>query len=276
VIRVPLACTVRGCGQPLVRKPRQCVCPNGHTYDVSRSGYINLLQPQDRRSRDAGDARDVVQARAAAVDAGVGRALFNRAAGIATSWLGPDRVAIDLGSGTGDALDALARHAGMPGVGIDLSPAAADLAAKRFPALCWVVANADRRLPLLDRSVAVALSLHGRRNAAESARVLREDGRLIVAVPAPDDLAEVRSALHGQADARSRAPGVLAAFEPLFVLDDRLTVRDRLTLPPEALRALLRITYRGARTSAAARVAALPSLDVTLSSEMFVFKKRSI
>ena len=26
------------------------VCPRGHAFDVARSGYVNLLQPQDRRS----------------------------------------------------------------------------------------------------------------------------------------------------------------------------------------------------------------------------------
>ena len=274
MISVPLACTVRGCGQPLAREGQQFVCRRGHAYDIARSGYLNLLQPQDRRSREAGDAKDVVQARAAAIAAGVGHALFTRVAEIAAPWLTGDAVVVDLGSGTGDALHAIASRGGMTGIGIDLSPAAADLAAKRFPTLTWIVANADRRLPLVDESVNLVLSLHGRRNAGDCARVLRADGRLITAVPAPDDLMEIRMAIYGRADERSRAPGVLAEFETAFSLEDRLIVRDRLTLSPEALRALLRITYRGARTSAAARVAALPALEVTIASELFVFRLR--
>ena len=273
---VPLACTVRDCGQPLARERGQFACPSGHAYDIARSGYLNLLQPQDRRSREAGDAKEVVQARAAVIAAGVGRALFTRVAEIAAPGLTSDAVVVDLGSGTGDALSALAGQVRIAGVGIDLSPAAADFAAKRFPNLCWVVANADRRLPLVDQSVNMALSLHGRRNAGECARVLRTAGRLIAAVPAADDLAEIRTALYGRADERSRGPGVLADFEPAFVLEDQLVVRDRLTLSPEVLRALLRVTYRGARTSAAARVSALPSLEVTVSSEVFVFSLRPV
>jgi 23S rRNA (guanine745-N1)-methyltransferase len=250
------------------------VCPRGHAYDIARSGYVNLLQPQDRRSTKAGDAKDIVQARADLIAAGVGQTLAARVAHLAGPLVGEGDVVIDLGCGTGDALAALARRRPIAGIGIDLSPAAADLAARRFPDSCWVVANADRRLPLLDRSVALALSLHGRRNATDCGRVVRPGGHLIAAVPAPDDLVEVRTALHGQAIDRSRERSVRAEYEPSFALVERLDVRERITLSPEALRALLRVTYRGARASAAAQLEALPSLDVTLASDVFLFRRQ--
>ena len=44
-----LACSVRGCGRPLEKNDRALVCARGHSYDIARSGYVNLLQPQDRR-----------------------------------------------------------------------------------------------------------------------------------------------------------------------------------------------------------------------------------
>ena len=44
--RVPLACTVRDCGLPLEKREREYVCEYGHTFDIARSGYVNLLQPQ--------------------------------------------------------------------------------------------------------------------------------------------------------------------------------------------------------------------------------------
>src|SRR5690606_6437764 len=145
--------------------------------DVARSGYVNLLQPQDRRSRAPGDSTEAVEARARLVSAGVGRALFDAVAARASALeLGACPVVADLGSGTGDALGALASVRPLNGVGIDLSVAAAGHAARRFPSLTWVVANADRRLPLLDRSVQLILSLNARRNPAECARVLEPGG----------------------------------------------------------------------------------------------------
>jgi 23S rRNA (guanine745-N1)-methyltransferase len=51
-----LLCAVRSCHLPLAREGRRFVCPKGHSFDIARSGYINLLQPQDRRSKDPGDS----------------------------------------------------------------------------------------------------------------------------------------------------------------------------------------------------------------------------
>src|ERR1017187_10884104 len=50
-----LLCTVRNCHMELVREERRLHCPRGHSFDVARSGYINLLQPQERRSKEPGD-----------------------------------------------------------------------------------------------------------------------------------------------------------------------------------------------------------------------------
>ncbi|MFM7296933.1 MAG: putative RNA methyltransferase, partial [Planctomycetota bacterium] len=65
----PLACSVRDCALPLRRESRRFVCERGHSFDIARSGYLSLLQPQDRRSLEAGDARETVDARRALLDA---------------------------------------------------------------------------------------------------------------------------------------------------------------------------------------------------------------
>ena len=87
-------------------------------------------------------------------------------------------------------------------VGIDLSVAAADYAARHHPGITWVVANADRGLPLLESSTDLVLSIHARRNPGECARILRPGGQLLVAVPAENDLLELRTALQGDAATR--------------------------------------------------------------------------
>jgi 23S rRNA (guanine745-N1)-methyltransferase len=138
-----------------------------------------------------------------------------------------------------------------------------------------VVANADRRLPLLDGRVHLVLSLNGRRNPDECARVLTADGLLIVAVPAPDDLVELRTRVQGEGVARARAGEVVTAHAAHFSLADRFTVRERHHLDADALRDLLRGTYRGARASLAPRVEELHALDVTLASDVCVFRRRT-
>jgi 23S rRNA (guanine745-N1)-methyltransferase len=267
-VHPPLSCTVRGCGRPLTPVDRRLSCDAGHSFDVARSGYVSLLQPQDRRSQAPGDSKDAVAARARLLDAGVGRAAIEAIVevGLKAEAVGP-LVAADLGCGSGELLGALAAAREVCGVGIDLSTAAVDAAARRFPDQTWVVANADRRLPLLDASVHVVVSLNGRRNPEECARVLAPGGRLIVAVPAPDDLIELRAQVQGEGVPRERADAVVAEHAERFDVVERRTVRTRHRLDGDALRDLLRGTYRGARLSAAPRVDDLDALEVTVSTD---------
>jgi len=272
---------VRACGQPLTRGDREWSCPRGHSFDVARSGYINLLQPQDRRSASAGDPKTAVEARARLLARGVGRALVDavvRQAGrILSDTPGPEQAGrratvVDLGSGTGDVLGELAGARQIEGIGIDLSTAAAEHAAKRFPAVTWIVANVDRRLPLVDRTAPLVLSVHGRRNPAECARVLTPGGYLLVAIPAPDDLVELREQVQGARVERDRGEALLAEHARLFTLRERAIVRERPRLDREALKDLLRGTYRGERRKHAGRVEALGEMEVTLACDMFLFE----
>jgi 23S rRNA (guanine745-N1)-methyltransferase len=270
----PLACTVRGCGEPLTRESHAWRCTRGHSYDVSRSGYVNLLQPQDRKSAQAGDSRSAVEARVVLEAAGAGHAVIEHITGLVRRQLAGGGVVADLGSGTGLALASICAGSDAIGVGIDLSGAAVEYAARRRPGQTWVVANADRRLPLLDRSVDVVLSLHARRNPTEVARVLRGEGRFLAAVPAEDDLVELRAEMHGVAPARDRVAPLVAEHAPAFVLENTRRIADTRYFEGEALRSLLRATYRGARHRVAARIGELPGLTVTLATEICVFRPR--
>jgi len=271
---VTLACAVRDCARPLARGDRTWSCSAGHVYDIAQSGYVNLLQPQDRKSASAGDSKGSVDARARLLARGVGRALVDdvvrRAAALAGADQSGRQVVVDLGCGSGETLGALSAMCPVEAIGIDLSAAAVDRAARRFPSPTWVAANADRRLPLLDHCAAIVLSVNGRRNPAECARVLKPGGCLLVAIPAPDDLVELRERVQGAGVERDRSEGLLREHAPFFALRERGVVRGRLRLDRDDLNDLLLGTYRGQRHSASAQAATLDALDVTLASDLFV------
>jgi len=269
-----LACSVRGCGAPLEPGERGFSCPAGHAFDRARSGYVNLLQPQDRRSLAAGDAREVVAARIALRARGIGNATDAAIAQlVSTLALGPGARAIDLGCGTGDHLAALCETADMAGLGLDLSAFAAESAARRHPSGAWAVANCDRVLPVQSDTVELCLSVDGRRNPAEMARVLRRTGFALVAVPAAGDLRELREAcLEDVHD----LPGLARVVEELagrFELADRTLVNEPVELDAAGLRDVALAAYRHGRRREDERLAALESLRVTIAHEIGLFRR---
>ncbi len=164
-----LICSVRGCGLALVRDGQRLVCARGHSFDVARSGYINLLQPQDRRSKQPGDSAEAVRARRRLHDQGVTQPLL-RAIGELAATCAEDTV-LDAGCGDGFYLGSQARESGFDAHGIDISTPAVDAAARRYPECEWIAANADRFVPYADVSFSVILSITARMNAVEFRRV---------------------------------------------------------------------------------------------------------
>jgi 23S rRNA (guanine745-N1)-methyltransferase len=270
---VTLICPVRHCGAPLERRERSLVCLQGHSFDLARSGYCNLLQPQDRRSKNPGDSRAAAEARRRLLDAGYGAALL-AALKEEVAALRPGAAVFDIGCGEGHYLGSLASGGGLEAHGLDLSVPAVELAARRYPGITWVVANADRFLPYAAGSFDLVLSLDARLSAGEIRRVMAPEGRLLVAVPAPDDLVELRAAVLGEGVLRDRLERAAELLAPDFVMEDRRTVRQTARLDAAALRDALAATYRGARQSQQARLDGVAEMAVTLAHDLARFRFR--
>ncbi|MFL6195912.1 MAG: putative RNA methyltransferase [Thermoanaerobaculia bacterium] len=268
---VNLICPVRQCGEPLERRERSWVCPRGHAFDVARNGYVNLLQPRDRRSKNPGDPREAVEARRRLLDAGYGEALLQA---ILDEIPSAASSVLDVGCGEGYYLGGIARLRPVEAHGIDLSTPAIELAARRYPEATWVVGNADRFLPYSTGSFDRMLSIDARLNPEEMRRVLKPEGRLVVAVPGADDLIELREAVLGEGLLKDRMERAATLLAEGFELEARRAVRGRTTLDADAVRDALAATYRGGRESRRERIEGLAGLEVTLSHEVARFRPR--
>src|SRR5258707_14594082 len=125
-----LLCPVRSCHMALVREERRLVCSRRHSFDVARTGYVNLLQPQERRSNQPGDTAAAVEARRRLHDRGVTGPLLHAIAEISAAR--PSDIVLDAGCGDGFYLGALARQTGCSAHGVDISVPAIDAAARRY------------------------------------------------------------------------------------------------------------------------------------------------
>jgi 23S rRNA (guanine745-N1)-methyltransferase len=258
-----LLCPVRDCRSSLARAGRRLVCPRGHSFDIARSGYINLLQPQERHSKQPGDTAEAVAARRRLHDRGVTQPLLDAIAEMLEAHARD--VVLDAGCGDGFYLGSLARRIGFDAHGVDISTKAVDAAARRYPPsegkFEWIVANADRFLPYAGASFSIVLSINARRNPAEFFRVLRGGGRLLVALPAPEDLIELRG------KGRDRVDRTLEAFAPYFSLTGRRRVVTATELDAEGVRDVLLSIYRPLRAEP------VEAMRVTFGLDLLLFRK---
>jgi 23S rRNA (guanine745-N1)-methyltransferase len=255
-----LLCTVRACHKPLIKEDRRFVCAASHSFDIARTGYLNLLQPQDRRSKQPGDTAEAVAARRRLHDRGVTAPLLQAIA--ETLAPGPDDIVLDAGCGDGFYLGSLAEQTGLHGHGVDISSPAVDAAVRRYPKCEWVVANADRFVPYAERSFSIVMSITARMNPAEFRRVLRDDGQLLIALPAPDDFIELRGT------GRDRAERTIEEFAADFTLTGQRRVTTIAELDAAAVSDVLLSIYRPMRSQP------IEAMRVTFSLDLLLFRSR--
>ncbi len=272
-----LRCTVRNCHNILNQVNNGLSCAAGHHFDQAKEGYWNLTQPQDKKSLNPGDNRDAVLARHRWLELG-------HSAGLVAAlrpWipdLGPQIRCLDLGCGNGHFGPELFPNRAANFCGIDLSRSAIKLAAvhtgKIWPEATWVLANADRGLPVVDLSVDCIVSLFGRRPVAEISRTLSPNGCCIVAVPGEDDLIELREQVQKEGKRRSRVEAIVDEMSDngLSCVEQKQW-RTQVEISPDEIADALAMTYRARRRSEQSLVASIEAKKVTLSADLMQFRK---
>lgn len=185
------------CQTELRRDDTALKCTNGHTFDMAREGYVNLLL-----QKRAGDAKEMLRARRNFLEGGFYAPLADAVNELVRAHLpdtsGPLHI-LDVGCGEGYYLDRL-RNALAPRqdgyyTGMDVSKEAIRMAAKRYRQLLFAVADVKQRLVLADQAIHAILNIFAPRNASEFARVAVAGGILIVVIPGPEHLLRLRSTL---------------------------------------------------------------------------------
>ncbi|MET0976338.1 MAG: putative RNA methyltransferase [Leifsonia sp.] len=209
-------------------------CASGHSFDVNKRGYVNLVPSTDRM---IGDTAAMLDARDAFLGAGHYAPILN-----ALSAAVPADAAriIDAGCGTGHYLAGVlaGRDTASAALAFDLSPEAVRRAVRTTGA-AGLVADTWAPLPIRDATADALITVFAPRNLPEFHRVLRQDGTLVVVVPSADHLRELRAdgrALDVPADKAERLQSDAGAlFDPLGV--ER--VQYRMHLSPADVEALL-------------------------------------
>ncbi|UTA46634.1 methyltransferase domain-containing protein [Simiduia sp. 21SJ11W-1] len=186
------------CQQALALRDRAWVCDSGHTFDLAKEGYANLLLANQKRRPDPGDNKDMILARRAFL-AGGGYQPLVAALKLCFAELGPLTQWLDIGCGEGyyarELLKAQADVAASVAC-IDISRDAVRQAARAaLPGQSLAVAS-SKRLPLAGGQFDAALVIFAPFDAQEVARVLTPKGRLIVVTPGAQHLLALREFIY--------------------------------------------------------------------------------
>jgi 23S rRNA (guanine745-N1)-methyltransferase len=186
-------------------------CAAGHSFDVAREGYVNLLLARHRRSRRPGDSDEMIAARRRFLATGAYDPLTSALAQLMASEA--PGVVLDVGCGDGRHTRGL--EAGVI-AGADVSRRAVALAARAHRSGWYAVASAAD-LPVATAAIDVGLAVFGPVVPAELARVVRPGGAVLAAHPGPSHLAALRALVYADARPHEVKPPLRDApewFEP--------------------------------------------------------------
>lgn len=199
-----LACPIDG--QRLESHEKQLVCGNGHSFDIARQGYVNLLPVQHKRSKQPGDSKEMVVARTEFLDSGVYQPIVNKLVEITLAQITVDKEVclMDAGCGEGYYLDHIFNtlenkdsDGDFSFIGLDISKDAIISATKRNKQISWIVGT-NRQPPVVDASVDIILCMFGFQSFEGFNKVLKSGGKIVLVEPGPDHLKELREVIYSE------------------------------------------------------------------------------
>ena len=255
------ACPI--CSSPLSKNERVLLCPTGHTFDIARGGYVNLLPANKKRSLAPGDNAEMVSARSRFLGAGYYK---NLADGLVRLVGQPHRLA-DLGCGEGYFTAALCNTVSEV-YGLDISKVAIKAACKQSSAQ-FVVAS-TMRLPF-SNEVFDAVTVIMAPTSPDIPRVLKKGALLCRVSPGERHLVELRQLAYRE---------VRAVKQPLMKIDGLTNVghdqvQGETLIGNEGLMDLIAMTPMQFRTSKEfqEQVSQLDEFLVTTDFRIDLFRK---
>lgn len=185
-----LICPV--CGENLIREDKAQKCPNGHSFDIAKEGYVNLLL-SSKKGDSMGDDRISARKRRDFLNCGYYAPLKD---GLVSIFEDKSGTLLDICCGEGYYTSALAENESLRVYGFDLSREMVRLAAKRGRAEYFVANMAS--IPVPDSSFDYAVHLFAPFNEKEFARILKAGGTLYSVVPGARHLFGLKEVLYDE------------------------------------------------------------------------------
>jgi 23S rRNA (guanine745-N1)-methyltransferase len=250
------------------------VCEHGHRFDVARQGYVNLLGPKDKRSKDPGDSKEMVSARAAFLSADFYRPVADACLDVTLGYystVADGRITL-MDAGCGDGYYLYHVQENLPKdlrnrtslVGFDISKWAVQQSARRCDGTWFVGSN--RHIPMTDASVDLLFDMFGFPNYSSFLRVLAPGGRLVRLTPGDRHLIQLREIIYPNI----KSPSERASYPETLTVVAEKCITYEMMLGPENLNNLLLMTPHMFRSTPERRQQALNHDQLSLTVDVVV------
>ena len=242
-------------------------CPNNHSYDISKYGYVNLLLSKT----NAGDSKLMVDARCAFLEKGYYLPLAKKLTDLLSTYINKDSIILDGGCGSG-YYDSVIKNTYPNIIGYDISKDAVTKAAKLNKDLLYFVASSND-IPLESASIDCIINIFTPTFANECARLLHDDGILIIVSPKDDHLIELKKFIYEDAYLNEENIPVFNSFD----LVESIECISQSDLNKVDLDNLIKMTPYFYKTSKENldKVNNVNTLNITFAFNIYIYKKRT-
>lgn len=186
------------CKSKLNINGKSYVCENNHSFDIAKQGYVNLLPVNKKHSDNPGDSKEMVLSRRAFLEGGFYDCFTDKLCEIIKSLFGnKEKITIaDCGCGEGyydGKLESL--NCDFDLYGFDISKEAVKSASGKYKKYKYAVGSCFN-MPLADNSFDLALNIFAPMVENEMARILKNNGYMIYAVPGKSHLMGLKKLLY--------------------------------------------------------------------------------
>ncbi len=264
-----LRCPV--CREDLTKINRCFKCSNGHSYDIAKEGYVNLLSAH-KSGDSVGDNKEMAHFRRNFLNKDYYKILADAISVCAEKYTNDNDNILDICCGEGYYTGELAKKLNRNYYGFDISKNMVRLAAKRGCNASFFVANISD-IPIACGAIDFAFHLFAPFHSEEFSRILADDGVLVTAIPGKEHLFELKKALYENPYYNDEKPPESGKL----VLSDKIRAKSEITLKTqEDIQALFRMTpyYYHTPSQGMARLEKINGLTTAVDFVLLVYTKQ--
>lgn len=261
------------CNKKLKKQDRCYRCENGHSFDISKEGYVNLLHGKNKSGSLIGDNRDMAVSRRSFLSKGYFSALSEGLVEMIKENISAHPVICDICCGEGWYGEQIRNSIDCELISFDISKEMLRLCAKRKKSDLCFVANGNS-IPLADESIDLAFHLFAPFQEKEFSRIIKKDGLILTAVAGENHLFELKELLYDTPYKNDEAP---PKTESLILKEKRKFSRKILLNSKEDIQALFRMTpyYYHTSDKDKAKIDSLEGLEVTTEFVVYGYRKEN-